>query len=255
MNASGKLFYLMLEHDRALEIMRSGFDVHLLDPADQPIYRRICNHAAKHGTSPSIARVRKKYPDLPVHATGDPISVIVEELVEERCEENLRQFFTDTQHLLGRSFGSIALGMAAQDRDGLFDDMGEAQVIEHLSIEQVDQLKVAMRETIMRLNRLHLDPSDVTMAFGDGKDVLQEYFNRKDGFGMGLPLPFKEIERDMRGLRKGHLTGLQSRPGKKKTFILCLCAGTASLDGHRTLLASSEMTPLELKWRTAAMMA
>jgi hypothetical protein len=93
------------------------------------------------------------------------------------------------------------------------------------------------------------------MAFGDGQDVLREYVNRKEGLGMGLPLPFKEIERDMRGLRKGHLTGLQSRPGKKKTFILCLCAGVAALEGHRVLLASSEMTPLELKWRTSALIA
>jgi len=253
MSGSGKLFFLMMEREQALDVMRSGFDVRLLDEADRPIFRRICNHVAKHGKPPSIKRVQKFYPDLPFTPNGDPLSMIIEELIEERCEENIREFFTNTQHLLGESFMPIVMG--APEGDPLFDDMGGApEDISKLSLEQIEHLKSAMRETIMRLNRLHLDASDVTMAFGSGEDVLQEYVNRKEGLSKGLPLPFKEIERDMRGLPKGHLTGIQSRPGKKKTFILCLCAGTAAIEGHRVLLASTEMTPLELKWRIAALM-
>jgi len=252
MNISSKLFYLMLERELALDVMRSGFDVHLLDPADQPIFRRICNHVAKHGKVPTAAKVQRFYPELTLDPNDEPLSMIVEELVEERCEENLRGFFIETQHLLGDSFGSLVMGRP--DSDELFDGMDDEESINRLSIEQVEKLKIAMRETIMRLNRLHIDASDVTMSFGDGKDVLQEYINRKEGLGMGLPLPFKEIERDMRGLRKGHLTGIQSRPGKKKTFILCLCAGHAALEGHRVLLASTEMVPLELKWRVSALL-
>lgn len=253
MNGSGKLFFLMMEREQALDVMRSGFDVRLLDEADQPIFRRICNHVAKHGKSPSVKRVQKFYPDLPYVPNDDPLSMIIEELIEERCEENIREFFTSTQHLLGESFMPIVMG--APDGDPLFDDMGSIpEDINKLSLEQVEHLKSAMRETIMRLNRLHLDASDVTMAFGSGEDVLREYINRKEGLSKGLPLPFKEIERDMRGLPKGHLTGIQSRPGKKKTFILCLCAGTAAIEGHRALLASTEMTPLELKWRVSALM-
>lgn len=255
MSASAKLFFSMLERDMAMDVMRSGFDVHLLDPADQPIFRKICNHVANHGKAPSIKRVRQFYPDIPIEESYEPISVITEELVEERCEENIKDFFLDTQHLLGPAFQSIAMGSDPSMRDELFDDMDDGLAIDRMTLEQVEQLKTSMRETIMKLNRLHLDASDVTMAFGDGQDVIAEYMNRKKGLGMGLPLPFKEIQRDIRGLRKGHLTGIQSRPGKKKTFILCYCAGTCALEGHRALLASSEMTPLELKWRTAAMMA
>lgn len=246
MGSVEKLFYHLMTPDTDRKFNRLGINVAMFSEAERRIFRSITEYTAKHGVPPKMEKVLSKYPGFVVEKTDRPITEILEEIQEQKGSEEI--FGLITQLKIEHPYFEFGNSEQLDSLDGL-----NTGAVEVPNKEDIDYATEAIRKTLQKLTHLSASESDVTKPFESFSDIIQEYKLRKIGESHGIPIPFPQINSDIRGWHKGHLSGFLARPGRKKTFVLCLCAIESAASGEKTLLASSEMTSLELKWRVAAL--
>ncbi len=238
-----KLMWYATDGGKVKAIRRKGLNINALKTRERTMLDWAMTFYSKHGKTAPSSALSRRFPGFSVEKTDEAISFVIEEVVRTSATEKTLIAFSSLEEIIQK---------AVPESTGLDDD--DDDVMPVMTEDELEQSNAILRSTLQEMEALSEADTDKAENFGRGKDVIEEYYARKNGDSTGVDLPMSEISKHMRGLRFGHLTGILARPGKKKTFVLDLWAGHSAQVGHRTFLHSTEMNQLETKWRVAALM-
>lgn len=195
-----------------------------LDNVNREIYATIHEHFSATGSVPSIAYVKQRHPKfnaVQVHQLD--IKGICHELKERRLKARVQTICSQTM-----------------------------QQIEKATKEAF----YALREQILSLQELYASSHDVTLK--NGYDAIREKYEaleRNKGV-IGIPWPWPTLTQQSHGIQPGQFVLFYGRQKSMKTWTM-LWAAVEMYRKHnkRVLVCTWEMSPEDLMWRVAAIMA
>ena len=119
----------------------------------------------------------------------------------------------------------------------------------------------ALSSIISNLGDVEIETDEDVAIYNDGTSGRLEEWRertrkRKMGEGlMGIPTPFKSFNATGVGWMPGELIAMFARPTVGKTWMCVEAAATAVMNGHKTLLVSTEMTTSAISLRADVVLA
>ena len=119
----------------------------------------------------------------------------------------------------------------------------------------------ALSSIISNLGDVEVETDEDVAIYNDGTSGRLEEWRertrkRKMGEGlMGIPTPFKSFNATGVGWMPGELIAMFARPTVGKTWMCVEAAATAVMNGHKTLLVSTEMTTSAISLRADVVLA
>ena len=119
----------------------------------------------------------------------------------------------------------------------------------------------ALSSIISNLGDVEIETDEDVAIYNDGTSGRLEEWRertrkRKMGEGlMGIPTPFKSFNATGVGWMPGELIAMFARPTEGKTWMCVEAAATAVMNGHKTLLVSTEMTTSAISLRADVVLA
>ena len=222
MNYDMALVTEVLETGNYKEAIKAGIKKEMLGDLAGLYWDVISEFYHDHGKVPSVPYFKSLCPNYDHSPTGEPISVLVDDL--KRLH-------------LGNALNDLLSKVVEANND-------DAWKAKRLLVQLTDKLNIE-----------HQFRNTRTVA-GEMKDyVLEMLYNLRDGFGLaGMPWPFEPLNKRTPGIMPGNVIYLYGRQKSKKTWVMLHMALFLSSLGYRVLFFTREMTVEELHWRLGALL-
>jgi len=224
---------------QSFEYIESGVLFNLTDPANFKNFRYTSKDFAKHGEvlsfivgyvdqfkeTPSPATLAENYPTLDISA------------------QTLNYDYAVTQFKNQVIYRKI-VGSIQSQKDILKENPTKA-----------------LSSIISNLGDVEVETDEDVAIYNDGTSTRFDEWQartdkRKMGEGlMGIPTPFKSFNSTGVGWQPGELIAMFARPTVGKTWMCVEAAATAVMNGHKTLLVSTEMPTAAISLRADVVLA
>jgi len=224
---------------QSFEYIESGVLFNLTDPANFKNFRYTGKDFAKHGEvhtfiinyvdqykeTPSVATLVENYPTLDPSAQTLNYDYAVDQFKDQVVYRKIVSSIQSQKELLK------------------------------------DNPTKALSSIISNLGDVEIETDEDVAIYNDGTSGRLEEWRertnkRKMGEGlMGIPTPFKSFNGTGVGWMPGELIAMFARPTVGKTWMCVEAAATAVMNGHKTLLVSTEMTTSAISLRADVVLA
>ena len=191
------------------------------DENNRLIWEWVMSRYDRHGKVPSITLLQNKFPDFTPEDTDDSLVEIIGSVKEKRLYADLQ----------------VAIKEIAIEAKG--GDPSEALEI--------------LKSKAAELTVSYSDGNAIDVT-KDGKEILRQYqvFKKKKG-KLGMPWPWRRMNKATKGLRNGSLNVMYGPPGTLKTWLLIFIADFVHQFGGRPVLFTFEMPRADIRTRWAAL--
>ena len=188
-------------------------------------YKFINKHFDDYGTFPSSDTLIENYPTIDITANSLNLDYAIDSFKNQVLFRNIVSAFQSNKELLK-------------------EDAKKA--LSHIQ-SNLNDIEVVFDEDVIAYD---------TLAEGRYSEWQEKSKKRKMGEGMmGIPTPFKALNKTGVGWMPGELIAMFARPTVGKTWMCIQVAATAMMNGHKTLLISTEMPTSAISLRADVVLA
>lgn len=231
----GQLLHVAIERKEFGELVKCGFSISMLSsPALAKIFTWIRRFNDTHKEVPSRRRLGGQFSNLTYIETDRPASIVLEDYLQARELIELGEA-VDGAHNMTKLIGK--------------DENADGELCQPRHVWEYMTDCVAKHRTYS----LSQGGGGRPTRLAETMDLVRDYQDIKDGENLGIPLPFAEINNEIRGMMAGHLYGFFARPGHKKTWVILRACLHAAKLGYTVVFYSPEMLTIDTRRRLAAM--
>jgi hypothetical protein len=209
-------------------LRRSGFNAAYLQTEEaREIFRWISDaftDVNTGGSVPSLARVRRYFPEFDYCPSRDSIEALAKEVLDNNVKAGIRA--------------------SVEEIDKLLDEGEDPQVILGAYLPQLRELSLQGSDS------KHLLMSTAASKLREDYDRMQQ----ADGI-TGLPFPWAPLNKATAGMQPEDFIVIYARPKQMKTWVALAIACHAYQSGYRVLVYSKEMSDNILARRAASIIA
>lgn len=178
------------------------------------------------GKVPSLARVKRKFPDLDYCPTRDPLEALVGELQELNVAQGIREAYDQVEALL---------------------EEGQSPI---------DVIQGFLLPTARDLCSANSATNALTLKQAVGL-IRASYNTMAEAGGLtGIAYPWAPLNKSTAGMQPEEFIVVYGRPKNMKTWLLCAMAAHAFLESNkRVVFYSKEMSTIQIARRVASIIA